>query len=234
MPNIVLFDESISSTSKLVFVLISSLCAKRGYCFATNEYMAKKMGLTVRTIQRSILELQKYLVVKIENNKVRKIRIADTIVAESTENDSNDEPTVTKMSYYHDKNVTHNNTSVIIQENTIQSIEGSPTENVAVIKPTDTKPTYGKPEINELFDYWESVVGYRIGSNVKQNRFAVANLLKKHSADDMKTLVRAVATAQRDRYAPRIEDFVALQSKMNKLIVWIRQQKTNSKHLEIV
>ena len=78
----------------------------------------------------------------------------------------------------------------------------------------------GKPEINEMFDFWEQHVGYPITSKLKPNRNACNNLIKKHKVEGVQRLILGVVQAHDDRYAPRISDFVDLQSKLNQLMVW--------------
>lgn len=85
-----------------------------------------------------------------------------------------------------------------------------------------------KAEIDFMFEVWEKLVGYKIESRVKANRFACNNLLKKHGTEKLEQLIRGVALAQNDRYAPRISDFCSLQQKLNDLIVWGRQRQNNS------
>ena len=92
---------------------------------------------------------------------------------------------------------------------------------------TAEKPTYGKIEINEMFEYWEKEVGYKISAKVKQNRIACNNLLKKYKAEGLKQLVDGVALAQSEQYAPKISDFYELQSNLNKLIAWGNNRKTD-------
>lgn len=88
------------------------------------------------------------------------------------------------------------------------------------------KPEYGKPEINEVFAYWENAVGYAITSRITANRHAAANLTKKYGADGLGKLIRGVAASQNDQYAPRISDFVSLQSKTNDLLAWLKKTTT--------
>jgi len=90
------------------------------------------------------------------------------------------------------------------------------TTNVVLLAKADV----GKPEINELFDYWENIVGYKIQSKVKQNRFACSNLIKKYTFERTKKLIDGVALVQQDRYGPGINDFIDLQAKTNALIAW--------------
>ena len=39
IPNLVLFDKRLNDKQKLLFCLISSLCAEKWYCRASNEYL---------------------------------------------------------------------------------------------------------------------------------------------------------------------------------------------------
>jgi hypothetical protein len=75
-------------------------------------------------------------------------------------------------------------------------------------------------EINELFEYWEQKTGMKIQSNIKKNRFAASNLLKKGGIDAVKLYIDGASFAQQTAYAPKIADFIELQSKLDKLIVW--------------
>jgi len=73
MPNKVLFDLELSSTSKLVYVLISSLSAEKGYCWANNKYIANQLQLSERQVSRSIKKLEKYLIIDNPQNEKRVI-----------------------------------------------------------------------------------------------------------------------------------------------------------------
>lgn len=73
MPNVVLFDQDISATSKLVFILISSLSAEKGYCWANNKYIGGQLGLSERQVSRSIKQLEKYLSIDNPHNEKRQI-----------------------------------------------------------------------------------------------------------------------------------------------------------------
>lgn len=92
------------------------------------------------------------------------------------------------------------------------------------VRINDTNVSFGKPEINEMFNYWNELVGSAIQTNVKANRNACNNLLKKHGERNLKRLVQGVAIAQSDRYAPRIANFVQLQAKLDDLILWGKKQ----------
>jgi len=73
MPNVILFDKDLSATSKLVFVLISSLSAEKGYCWANNKYIGIQLSLSERQVSRSIKQLEKYLSIDNPYNEKRVI-----------------------------------------------------------------------------------------------------------------------------------------------------------------
>lgn len=82
---------------------------------------------------------------------------------------------------------------------------------------------YGKPEINQAFADWQSATGLAITGQVRANRNAASNLLKKHGAEALGKLIKLVAASQEDQYAPRIGDFCGLQAKQNDLLVWAKK-----------
>lgn len=83
----------------------------------------------------------------------------------------------------------------------------------------DSKPSYGNSSINSMFDYWQKCVGTPIISREKSNRRACYNLLRnKHIGEEkLRHAVEFLGEIKEDRFAPRISDFVDLQSKFNAL-----------------
>lgn len=123
-----------------------------------------------------------------------------------------------------------NGTRLYIDNNTITNTSNNTTNVVGVDTPLDKR----KPEINELFEYWEITVGYPIKSKVKLNRNAANNLLKTHGADALKRMINGVALAHEDRYAPSVADFTELQANMNRFLAWGRKRQVQSKDEEIM
>lgn len=95
------------------------------------------------------------------------------------------------------------------------------------------KSQYGNKDINHLFEVWQEHLGYEITSRKQANRNACHNLVKKHGTDGVEKLIRGVALASQDRYAPRIADFSDLQAKFNQLIAWGKKQSNNMEIVEI-
>lgn len=71
-------NKNICSNAKLLYGDISLLCHSKGYCFATNKFLADNLGVTNRTIIRLINELEKESLIRIEYSRnERKIFITN-------------------------------------------------------------------------------------------------------------------------------------------------------------
>ncbi len=77
VPMVVLLDEDLSSTSKLLMGLITTLSMKDGYCYASNRYLSNLLKVSKRTISSSITALRRKKYVEIGNeDSARKIYLA--------------------------------------------------------------------------------------------------------------------------------------------------------------
>ena len=77
VPMVVLLDENISSTAKLLMGLITTLSMKNGYCYASNRYLSNLLKVSKRTISSSITILRRNNYLKIDNeDSARKIYLA--------------------------------------------------------------------------------------------------------------------------------------------------------------
>lgn len=96
-----LFDDRIRAQLPLL-LLISSLSAKEGYCYASNQYFAEKFKTSSVTVSKWISELKKYGYIETEDEKFgavvtnRKIRIVDLAVSENFNGDYRPEETAVK------------------------------------------------------------------------------------------------------------------------------------------
>lgn len=59
-------SELINSTDKLVYGVITSLAKNKGYCYASNDYIGKKVNLKKRTMTESIKRLRKANYIRVE------------------------------------------------------------------------------------------------------------------------------------------------------------------------
>ena len=75
---IVLLDEDLSSTTKLLMGLITTLSMKDGFCYASNRYLSNLLKVSKRTITSSITALRRKDYIKIDNeDNSRKIYLAN-------------------------------------------------------------------------------------------------------------------------------------------------------------
>lgn len=83
MANVVLFDNRLTDKQKLLYCLISSLCAEKWYCRASNKYLWEKLWVKEWTISQWVKALIDYWYVESDINKSkwneRHITIANVI-----------------------------------------------------------------------------------------------------------------------------------------------------------
>lgn len=58
LPATVRYDEKIPASAKLIYAEISALTEKRGFCYASNEYLMQLFGVSERTLQRHLKALE--------------------------------------------------------------------------------------------------------------------------------------------------------------------------------
>lgn len=197
-------------------------------CIASNNTIAKETGLSAGTVANYISLLNKSGWLRV----ITATRTGKDIVRESiipmlditVPNPSSGSDTLhlgVKPPSSGDETPLH--TSVKIDNN----LDNSEVTNNAIAL-GETPEEFGKTEINDLFTYWNKVVGYEVTSRRQQNRNACNNLLKKYGYKGVEQLINAVQATQNDRYAPRISDFTSLQSKLNDLLLWAKKKGTTN------
>lgn len=73
-------SNSINSTDKLVYGVIKALSNNLGYCYASNDYISKKVNLSKRTISKSISNLRKANYIRVETiNYQRNIYLTNNL-----------------------------------------------------------------------------------------------------------------------------------------------------------
>lgn len=207
--------SDVSSSAKLLFGEITALSTTEGYCWATNKYFADLYGVTDRAIRNWISELfdKGFIDVEIINQSQRRIFIAGGRKKSSGGVEK-------KFRTPPEKKFRHNNTRVNNTSNIDTNV------SMALSEPVDNR----KSDINDMFEEWSAIVGTPIISKVTANRRACSNLLRNKQVGRTRLvqLIRGVAAAQGDRYAPRISDFCTLQSRLNELITWGNNKRTTA------
>ena len=87
VPRIILSDPNCSHIDKLVLGEINSLSYGKEFCYASNNYFAKKFNVGTRTISKSISNLQKnkYIIVK-KVNMQRQLYLNPDLVEKENSN----------------------------------------------------------------------------------------------------------------------------------------------------
>lgn len=113
------YDKNISSSAKILFGEIESLCFKEGFCWATNKYFANLYQVSTRTVERWIENLvthgyiarnicfypnskqvkQRVLKINLEGTNIDKTKIANPLGDKnvSTPPDNSDRSLLTKI-----------------------------------------------------------------------------------------------------------------------------------------
>ena len=81
IPIILLEDNNVSSSAKLLYGLLVLLAYQEGYCYANNSYLADKLNLGIRAITRLLKELSdnNYIKMEFKHKFIRKIFIVNEI-----------------------------------------------------------------------------------------------------------------------------------------------------------
>lgn len=152
MPNDVLFSKDLTDKQKLLYCLISSLCAEKWYCRATNEYLWELLNADKWTISKNISALQEKwfinVVVSQKSWNQRKITLAEN------------NKTIVKNDYTYSQEwqegIVKNDNIIIQDNNTIEKKENKKEKFLDFVYLT-------KQEYDKLIDvYWEKVIKWQI------------------------------------------------------------------------
>ena len=88
IPNIVLYDNDLTDKQKLLYWTISSLCAEKWYCRASNEYIWDLLWVNKWTISKNIaiLEQKWYIHLSLDNNYKRYIELNSLVEQGDSQN----------------------------------------------------------------------------------------------------------------------------------------------------
>lgn len=215
IPAEVMESEELEPLDKIVYGEIASFRE----CYGSNEWLARRVKRSVRTIIGSVNKLVELGFVERSgfNGRFRVLRCAIFRTADV-------------------QNSAQQTCEILHTENKVKNIstkvdsETSPSEAVE----NSTKQEYGNHEVNALLELWEHETG--LTANVaKANRLAAYNLLRRKGFDGAKKVIEMCGRAVKsgDQYAPRVASFKDLQGqyeKLSKLEAWdmrrAKQDKT--------
>lgn len=92
--------------------------------------------------------------------------------------------------------------------------------------PEDNQESYGRADINKVFEEWNTWMGYPITAKVAQNRNFAHNLIRREGLQRVLEYIVVASSARSDQFAPRITSIIDLYYKWDRLTDWgMRQQQ---------
>lgn len=123
IPTSLLGDNRLTFLERLLLMDILSLCKKKGYCWATNEYFKNLFNVSKQTISKSISSLSKYGYIVLEydrkekNNSKRVIRLSEVLKNQITGIKNNLNTSIQEnFKQYNKNNIKRNNIGPIISK----------------------------------------------------------------------------------------------------------------------
>lgn len=157
IPATVRYDSNLTAAAKLLFGEITALCTQRGYCWASNAYLADLYSISTRAISRMITQLREGGYIRVDINQSdgnsRRIYLTDTGVSGLPG------MLTTKITEGHDKNSASprdknvvNNTTV---KNTTESIYALDivelySQRLPGCRPLDPESTIGRKALGRI------------------------------------------------------------------------------------
>ncbi len=210
IPKEIWLDERLTALDKIILTEINSLDGEEG-CYASNEYLADFCQCSEAKITKSIALLIEYGYIKVKKFDGRKRFLTTCLTKNIKESSKKYQAEWYKVG---DNNIYNNidNNIDINDTNKLVSLEQAP-------------KTYGNEQINEMFDEWEKMFGYK-PKNCANNRRAVYNMLRaKDKGKDwlLKTML-LLREAQKDKYAGKevlgVAGFSDMQYNYEKIWKW--------------
>lgn len=211
IPKSVMECRELSPIDKIVYGEIA--CFTK--CYGSNKWLAERIGRSEVTASRSVNKLVRLGFVEHmgTNGNIRLLKAYQKRRGGLIKNDKAGSSKMISIDKRKDKSIDKMDTNVSIGEVSPES--------------------YGKVEINQLFETWETTTGLPITSNKTKNRYACNNLINKYGVEGVEKLIRVVEKAQMDKYAPRVADFCDLQAKLNQLLLWAKGQAVNQQVISV-
>lgn len=230
IPKEVMECKDLSATDKIVFAEVASF----NECYASNEWLAARIGRSVSTASKSVSRLIDLGFIELcgFNGRFRLMRVVKNAkpskkrLGRLVKNGESASPKITSIDNSKDNSKDLMDTNVSIGDL-------APVENSEPIR------SQRSLEIDQAFVIWEEIIGYPLQPN-KTDRRAIHNMLQRKDMDleKLRMLVALVKKSQSDKYKRfTIADFTDLHYKQNELIAWAHekatQQHTNSKLVDV-
>lgn len=210
IPADVMESEQLSPIEKILYGEIAGF----RQCYASNAWLANRIGRSERTVKRLISHLIELGFVQNcgFNGRFRLIQVCQKCPVWG---DKNDTPAVSKMTPIN------------------KSIEKRINNKLLKNEPVEK---YGNQDINHLFEVWEQETGIKPSTN-PANRNSCATLLRQKGMEGAEGIIHLIGATMRsgDKYAPSVASFRDLYGqygKLEKLEAWSRRQNAQKAKLD--
>jgi len=207
IPISILEKKSISANAKLLYAEIMALSKKSGKCFATNEYLADRMGLSKRTVPSLLKELRDDLLIQVSIKRNKDGTYRDITVSLIGDGGARRRAIrgIAKK-----RGQKRNRQREINKEN----------------KELATLSVAGK-DIQLLIDKFKQVnPSYQKLFANKTQRAALERLVKQHGFDKIKWAIEVLPKTNRIKYAPTICTPLQLEEKLGNLIAFVQKERS--------
>lgn len=215
IPKEVMECNELSAIDKLVYGEVACF----DECYASNEWLAKRIGRSVTTASKCISKLIDLGFVEPcgFNGRFRLVRVVKNrkpcrkLKGRLAENDKAAFKKTANIDKSKDKSIDNVDTKVSTDESS---------QNLPV------KVDKRNPDIDQAFLMWEEVMGYPL-HETKKERFSVNTILrrKEMDLDKLRVMLRLVEASQHDKYKRfSISSFTDLMYKTNELRAWAKEK----------
>lgn len=217
MPKEVMECKDLAAIDKLTFAEIASF----DVCYASNEWLAKRIGRSVTTASKSISRLIDLGFIEPcgFNGRFRQVRVV-----------KNCKPYRKRQGRLvkNDKAALQKTTS--IDNSKDKSIDIGTKVPKALGPVEEPVRTQRSLDIDQAFLIWEEVMGYPLQA-AKKERMSINSILtrKGMDLDKLRLMVRLVAESQSDKYKRfSISSYTDLLYKTNELMAWAREKQAQN------
>lgn len=225
VPMTIMERRDLNANCKLLYAEITGLTRVSGYCFATDKYIADRLGIKIRAVQRSMVELEKKELIVRDTLRTKKGTFRRIFL---TWNDvrgyvKNDVRGTTEMTYpVRQKRRTKGEIDKEKSTNSplIAKSREKEKEPPAVVVSDSEKVV--EPFI-EIMNIFAKGVNPTLNFGHKTHRKAAQDLVAKLGAEEAIFAARYAVSIQGKQYAPTITTPYALFNKLGDLRVYYRR-----------
>lgn len=117
IPSHLLLNRNLEPNAKILYAFIRNLTKKEGYCYASNSYLAELMDVDIRSVQIWLVSLKQQGYIEVEQDVQRRIYLTDSFLKKCLGDEKIFTPPCKNLHPPHEKIFTHNEDSVIEENN---------------------------------------------------------------------------------------------------------------------